>query len=169
MVPVPFQYQRERSTALPPGAGEFAVFKFSVVGAADGTPFQMHIGRNILNVAGRNFGSSLVKADHRGGEFAIRQLGDVHGQTEFYAGLFDIQGPLPMPRQIVRAGVGIIFLRLDGRVNRRRSFRFGAFQGQRQRMAVRVKLPVMTRSLSSTLPSYAPIIPPNSTFNVGRW
>jgi hypothetical protein len=37
------------------------------------------------------------------GEFAVRQFGDVHGQTEFYAGLFDIQGPLPMPRQIVRA------------------------------------------------------------------
>jgi hypothetical protein len=125
-------------------------------------------GSAALNVAGRNFGSSLVNADHRAGEFAVRQLRDVQGQTKFYAGLFDIQGSLPVPRQIVRAGVGVIFLRLDVRVLRRRGLRFGAFQGQRQRLPLPcVQLPVMTRSLSSTVPSNAPPIPPNSAFTVG--
>ena len=81
--PVSFQYQRDRPAALPPRAGEFAIFEFPIEGNADGRPFQTQVGREILGGTGRNFGSSQIGTDQRAGICSIRQFGDIESQLEF--------------------------------------------------------------------------------------
>src|ERR1700690_72465 len=100
---VSFQYQRDCPAALSPRAGEFAVFKFSVVGSVDGIPFQAQIGGNKLDVVGGNFGSSLIETDQRAGKCSFRQFGDIKGQREFCPVGF--QSPFPVTRQVIRAGM----------------------------------------------------------------